>query len=184
MHVEIEYLTTKRVAQVLRVSEPTVRNYATTLEQYGHTFKKKKNARLWTAYDIQIVEEIMEMYSRTDYDLDKCFHYVVVKHNKGEEAAQEILKTNQIDPPMDANLLDLAEQNIIRAQEDQAQAVLDELAELKQMIHTAGDSKTLEQENAALKRELADKEEALQALKGEIEHVKTLSIFQFMKWRG
>lgn len=171
-----EHLLTKDVAEVLGVSIPTVRNYAKTLEKYNHEFQKRKQARLWTDTEINIVRQAQDLYNSDDYPLDTCFQYAIASRNVGEEKARELLnKPVGVAPADHSPQLERLEKTLLEAINGIKQdiAPTERLEDSQQYIDQI---EKLEQENKAL-------QEALDTHKKELEHVKALNMWQFRKWK-
>src|SRR5699024_12851025 len=88
--IEQIYLTNE-VAKTLDVSIATIHNYAKSLERAGYTFNTKKEARLWTDKEIDLIREVQQFYANNDYTLEECFEYVVTLHKKGGDSADELI---------------------------------------------------------------------------------------------
>ena len=163
----MSYLT-KEVSEILQVSVPTVRNYAKTLEKYGHEFQKRKQARLWTDAEISIIREVQDMYNSNDYPLDTCFQYVIAKRNVGEDKAKELLDApiSHTDGHDSADLKQM-EYNIMQA-----------INGLKNDLLPSAET-----DNAEYIQEIETLKGENERLRGEIEAIKAMNYLEFRKWR-
>lgn len=180
------YLT-KEVGEILDISVPSVRNYAKALERSGYEFKKRKQARLWTDYELELIKEVLNLYNNNDYALDICFQYVVTKHTEGEEEAEKILQSiptvtheEAINMPYHALFKD------IQAIKDGIEHIQVKVSEPEQIEH----NNQYEKENVDLKKDKAELEQELlelnkehEALKEELNALKKMGVFEFMKYR-
>lgn len=192
------YLTSE-VAEVLDISVPTVRNYAKALERADHTFKMRKQSRLWTDTELNLVREVQHLYNTKDYPLEICFQYVVRKHHEGESVANEILERPQYITTNEALTPELA--HIIN---DEFKGLRNELAkigekdykddfeELKSLIkneHIAGQEKSekefseLNNEKLKLEKEFMALEEEKKQLEDQIKAIKEMNTFEFWKFK-
>lgn len=186
----IEYKT-KEVAQLLKVSEPSVRNYAKMLEKYGHEFIKRRQARIWTDKEISLIREILNIYEEGSYELETCFQYVVAKGNVGEEKASELLE-NPIDfeEGIRASELQRTENNILSAIENMKLELKEEEQLKIEYDNIKNETNKLEQKTKELERELEIKENEQDDLqkkyievKDELTKVLNMSVFEFYKYK-
>lgn len=195
------YLT-NQVAKRLDISIATVRNYAKALERAGHEFTKRKQARLWTDTEIDLIEQVQRLYNNNDYPLELCFEYIVKREQEGEAAAADILeqphyitKNEPLSPEisdlvttLDSGLSDIkAGISKIDYQKD-----FDEIKALLQTdqksIEYQNDElkkghDTLKNENADLLNELKALEDEKQQLEEQIKALKGMNTFEFWKFK-
>lgn len=174
-----EWLT-KDVAGILDVSVPTVRNYAKALERYNHEFQKRKQARVWTDTEISIIREATDLFKNSDYTLENCFQYAIAKRNVGEDKAKELLKapvnyTQEAHNPQ----LQQMEQNILQA----ISSVKDDLTPDSDLLEYQDREQDYIEQVNALKSELSASQNENEQLKQQLEHVKSLNMWQFRKWK-
>lgn len=188
--IEQIYLTNE-VAKTLDVSIATIRNYAKSLERAGYQFNMKKQARLWTDKEINLIREVQQFYANNDYPLEQCFEYVVTFHTKGADSADELLNTftpqyiNQSPTSPQADYL-------VGIRED-TQALITMLSDLQvnipdkntllQLQSDTDDREKLLNEIAQLRNELSEVQTERDTYKNELDHVKTLNMFSFSKWK-
>lgn len=188
--IEQIYLTNE-VAKILDVSIATIRNYAKSLERAGYEFNTKKQARLWTDKEINLIREVQQFYANNDYSLEQCFEYVVTFHTKGTDSADELLNTftrqyiNQspASPQMD----------YLEGIREDTQALITMLSDLQgnipdkdtllQLQSDTDDREKLLNEIAQLRNELSEAQTERDTYKNELDHVKTLNMFSFGKWK-
>lgn len=164
MDSEKIYLTNE-VADLLDISVPTVRNYAKALERADHEFKMRKQERLWTDIELNLVREVQHIYNAKDYPLELCFQYVVKKHYEGESVANELLAQPQYITQTQTTSPQL------QALSHDVKAIIEGIGELKDRFTPKTD--LLESENQS--------ELELSGLKNENEKMNTLEFWKFKK---
>ena len=188
--IEQIYLTNE-VAKILDVSIATIRNYAKSLERAGYEFNTKKQARLWTDKEINLIREVQQFYANNDYPLEQCFEYVVILHTQGADSADELLNTftpqyiNQspTSPQMDClEGIRVDTQALITMLSD-LQGNIPDKNTLLQLQSDTDDREKLLNEIAQLRNELLEVQTERDTYKNELDHVKTLNMFSFSKWK-
>lgn len=176
-------MLTKEVAAYLGLSDPTIRNYAKTLERYNHEFKKRKQARLWTDTEINMIREIQELYNENDYPLDTCFQYVIAKRNVGEEKAKELLERPVSDMQQEPSpQLDKIDMNVMELLEA-VNGIKEGLAPNNELLEYQDKEQDYIEQVNALKSKLSASQNENEQLKQQLDHVKSLSMWQFRKWK-
>lgn len=188
--IEQIYLTNE-VAKILDVSIATIRNYAKSLERAGYEFNTKKQARLWTDKEIDLIREVQQFYSNNDYSLEQCFEYVVTLHIEGEDKAEQLIH-NFTPAVMNSSPTSPQIEHLEGIRED-TKALINMFSELQGNIPTkdtllqlqtdTDDRDKLLNEIAQLRNELSDLQKERDTYKNELDHVKTLNIFSFGKWK-
>ena len=183
-------LLTNEVAKVLDISIGTVRNYAKSLERAGHEFDKRQQARLWTDEEIELIQQVQQLYNNNDYPLELCFEYVVKRKNEGESAASDILEQSHYiskSDPTSPQLDDL--RGDIRALINRFDSFEDTLQPHKQIEH-ADQVKDLQEQLQAANDEIAllqkenDRLETKSlTLSSEITVIKQMSMWEFRKYK-
>lgn len=184
------YLTNE-VAKTLDISIATVRNYAKSLERAGYEFNTKKQARLWTDKEINLIREVQQFYANNDYPLEQCFEYVVTLHTKGADSADELLNTFT---PQYINQSPTSPQmDYLEGIREDTQALINMFSELQGNIPTKDtllqlQNDTSERDNllneiAQLRNELSELQKERDTYKNELDHVKSLNMFSFGKWK-
>lgn len=164
---------TSQVSELLNISVATVRNYAKKLEKYGHSFNFKQHARIWTDTEINMIHEIQDMTSKTDYTLEQCFKFIVTKHTEGLEVAEQGLTDvtgtyGVISANRNAEITNISAKIDILLERSTQNAELVEY----------------EQREQDIRQELEElKQERQQALE-ELESLKNMGYFQFRKWKN
>lgn len=188
--IEQIYLTNE-VAKILDVSIATIRNYAKSLERAGYEFNTKKQARLWTDKEINLIREVQQFYANNDYPLEQCFEYVVTLHTKGADSADELLNTFT---PQYINQSPTSPQmDYLEGIREDTKALISMFGELQGNIPTKDtllqlQNDTSERDNllneiAQLRNELSELQKERDTYKNELDHVKTLNVFSFGKWK-
>lgn len=188
--IEQIYLTNE-VAKILDVSIATIRNYAKSLERAGYEFNTKKQARLWTDKEINLIREVQQFYANNDYPLEQCFEYVVTLHTKGADSADELLNTFT---PQYINQSPTSPQmDYLEGIREDTKALISMFGELQGNIPTKDtllqlQNDTSERDNllneiAQLRNELSELQKERDTYKNELDHVKTLNMFSFGKWK-
>lgn len=188
--MEQVYLTNE-VAKQLDVSIATVRNYAKSLENAGYTFNTKKQARLWTDKEIDLIKQVQQFYSNNDYTLEQCFKYVVKRHIEGAEQAEQLLDNFT---PLKVNTTPTSPQiDYLEGIQADTKALIHMLSDLQgnipnkdMLLELQGDNKevdTLQKEIARLQEALHKAEQERDTYKQALDHVKTLNIFNFSRWK-
>ena len=193
-----EVYLTNEVAKILDVSIATVRNYAKSLERAGYQFQTKKQARLWTETEINIVKQVQQFYANNDYALEQAFDYVVKVHNEGVEAGNELLQsftptttykaTNTPDNEHLAGIQGDTKAIISMLSDIQANVVSkDMLIEMQEdseeVINLKQDKENLSKENADLLKELEELRKEKEQTEKQIEKLKEMSTLEFWKFK-
>lgn len=188
--IEQIYLTNE-VAKILDVSIATVRNYAKSLERSGYEFNTKKQARLWTDKEMNLIREVQQFYANNDYPLEQCFEYVVTLHTKGADSADELLNTFT---PQYINQSPTSPQmDYLEGIREDTQALITMLSDLQgnipdkdtllQLQDDTDDKEKLVNEIAQLRNELSEVQKERDIYKDELDHVQSLGMLQFRKWK-
>lgn len=188
--IEQIYLTNE-VAKILDVSIATIRNYAKSLERAGYEFNTKKQARLWTDKEINLIREVQQFYANNDYPLEQCFEYVVTLHTKGADSADELLNTFT---PQYINQSPTSPQmDYLEGIREDTKALINMFSELQGNIPTKDtllqlQNDTSERDNllneiAQLRNELSEVQKERDTYKDELDHVQSLGMLQFRKWK-
>ena len=188
--IEQIYLTNE-VAKILDVSIATIRNYAKSLERAGYTFNTKKQARLWTDKEIDLIKQVQQFYANNDYALEQCFEYIVKLHMEGEDKAEQLLHTFT---PTAINSSPTSPQiEYLEGIREDTKALISMFGELQgsipdkdtllQLQADTDDKEKLLNEIAQLRNELSEVQKERDTYKNELDHVKTLNMFSFSKWK-
>lgn len=188
--IEQIYLTNE-VAKILDVSIATIRNYAKSLERAGYQFNMKKQARLWTDKEINLIREVQQFYANNDYPLEQCFEYVVTLHTKGADSADELLNTFT---PQYINQSPTSPQmDYLEGIREDTKALITMLSDLQgnipdkdtllQLQSDTDDREKLLNEIAQLRNELSEVQKERDIYKDELDHVQSLGMLQFRKWK-
>lgn len=90
MSAPVEFITTKKASELLKISASTLRVYAQNMEALGYEFRKIDNARQFSQHDLQLINESMTHYKHRGGTMKDALHYVIVKENEGPEAAESL----------------------------------------------------------------------------------------------
>ena len=170
------YITTKSVAQILGISEPSVRLHAQRMEKLGYTFQKWQNARQFRERDVRLIEEALKMNSETNHDLGTCFEYLVTRELEGQAAADEILDTQK--PVVQRTDFLTKENEVYKDLKGDNEEILSLLGEIKNSV-----ANSEEDESEAVKKELEAIEEEKARLQEELEAIKKMNYLEFRKWK-
>ena len=87
-----KYYKTKDISEMLGVESVTVRKYCQSLEQFGYTFEKQKDRRVYTTNDLALLQQLKYMKERTGMSLNKTAEIVVMKHSeqKSDQATNSV----------------------------------------------------------------------------------------------
>lgn len=194
MDSEKIYLTNE-VADLLDISVPTVRNYAKALERADHEFKMRKQARLWTNVELNMVREVQHLYNAKDYPLELCFQYVVKRHYEGDNVAAELLAQPQYITQEQANNPQL------QALSHDIKAIMEGIGDIKnrfepqnelleyrsqterELIDLKNENENISADNEKLNKELAELEKEKQQLEEQIKAVKEMNTLEFWKFK-
>lgn len=188
------YLTNE-VAELLDISVPTVRNYAKALERADHEFKMRKQARLWTDVELNMVREAQHLYNAKDYPLELCFQYVVKRHYEGDEVAGALLAQPQYITQEQANNPQL------QALSHDIKAIMEGIGDIKnrfepqnelleyrsqserELMTLKNENENISADNKKLNEELAELEKEKQQLEDQIKAIKEMSTLEFWKFK-
>lgn len=194
MDSEKIYLTNE-VADLLDISVPTVRNYAKALERADHEFKMRKQARLWTNVELNMVREVQHLYNAKDYPLELCFQYVVKRHYEGDNVAAELLAQPQYITQEQANNPQL------QALSHDIKAIMEGIGDIqnrfepqnelleyrsqteRELIDLKNEKENISADNEKLNKELADLEKEKQQLEEQIKAIKEMNTLDFWKFK-
>lgn len=205
MSAPVEFITTKKASELLKISASTLRVYAQNMEALGYEFKKIDNARQFSQHDLQLINESMARYKHRGGTMKDALHYVIVKENEGPEAA-EALETSEVVQHShgSSNRFDLNElqNDITQKINSNLNNILDHrFNELIEAVRKPGidkeDINILKDDIARLRasneeiRNDRDKyiglyeelEHENKELQQEIESLKNMSIWEFRKWK-
>lgn len=204
MSAPVEFITTKKASELLKISASTLRVYAQSMEALGYEFKKIDNARQFSQYDLQLINESMTRYKKRGGTMKDALRYVIVKENEGPEAAEalemsEVVQQSQKGPQFDLNAF---QNDIAQKINSNLDNILDhrfnELIEaIKKPEIDKEDINTLKDDIARLRasseeiRNDRDKyiglneqlERENEGLQQEIESLKHMSFWEFRKWK-
>ena len=188
--IEQIYLTNE-VAKILDVSIATIRNYAKSLERAGYQFNMKKQARLWTDKEINLIREVQQFYSNNDYSLEQCFEYVVTLHIQGDDKAEQLI--HSFTPAVMNSSPTSPQIEYLEGIREDTKALISMFGELQgsipdkdtllQLQADTDDKEKLLNEIAQLRNELSEVQTERDTYKNELDHVKTLNMFSFSKWK-
>lgn len=184
------YLTNE-VATVLDLSIATVRNYAKYLERAGHEFNMKKQARLWTDVEIELIREIQKFYNNNDYPLEMCFDYVVKKRQDGEQEANKILEVpvttyNQheaISPQTEYLEGIQSDTKALISMLDDMRTQLPDKRLIEQQTDYKNEVDHVKSENEKLLDELKELNEEKEQLENQIQALKNMNTLEFWKFK-
>lgn len=204
MSAPVEFITTKKASELLKISASTLRVYAQSMEALGYEFKKIDNARQFSQYDLQLINESMTRYKKRGGTMKDALHYVIVKENEGPEAAEaletsEVVQQSQNGPQFD---LSAFQNDIAQKINSNLNNILDhrfnELIEAVRKPEIDKEDINLLKEDIARLRASSEEiridrdkyieineqlERENKELQQEIESLKNMSIWEFKKWK-
>lgn len=204
MAASVEFITTKKASELLKISASTLRVYAQNMESLGYEFKKIDNARQFSRYDLQLINESMTRYKNRGGTMKDALHYVIVKENEGPEAAEaletsEVVQQSQKETQFDLNTFqnDIAQKinsnldNILDHRFNELIEVIKKPEIDKEGINTLKDdiarlrasSEEIRNDRDKYIRLYEQLERENEGLQQEIESLKNMSIWEFRKWK-
>lgn len=197
MSNSVELVTTKNASNFLGVSASSLRVYAQHMESVGYSFKKVENARQFSRYDLQIISEALERYKLTGGAIKDALHYVIVKEEKGEVEAEALQSLPKEKQSQEVNTFDVEQfkqdlsqyinDNLNNTLEKHLQDVTEAITDVS---NTKDDTKPLQDEierlralNEQLESERDQYKLESSNMSDEMEQLKTMSIWEFRKWK-
>ena len=167
------------------------------MESVGYSFKKVENARQFSRYDLQIISEALERYKLTGGAIKDALHYVIVKEEKGEAEAEALQSLPKEKQSQEVNTFDVEQfkrdlsqyinDNLNNTLEKHLQDVTEAITDVS---NTKDDTKPMQDEierlralNEQLESERDQYKLESSNMSDEIEQLKTMSIWEFRKWK-
>ena len=167
------------------------------MESVGYSFKKVENARQFSRYDLQIISEALERYKLTGGEIKDALHYVIVKEEKGEAEAEALQSLPKEKQSQEVNTFDVEQfkqdlsqyinDNLNNTLEKHLQDVTEAITDVS---NTKDDTKPMQDEierlralNEQLESERDQYKLESSNMSDEIEQLKTMSIWEFRKWK-
>lgn len=204
MSGSVEFTTTKNASDLLNISASSLRVYAQHMESLGYSFKKIDNARQFSKHDLQLINEAMERYKLTGGTIKDALHYVIVKEDYGEEEAEALQPVTDEQQSHEAALFDVGQfknelskdinSNINQTLNNHLDKVIEAVNTSKNgdidTEHLQKEIERLHALNEQLERD-RDRYKSLYEnnkvdtsnLRNEINKLKTMSIWEFRKWK-
>lgn len=197
MSAPVEFITTKKASELLKISASTLRVYAQNMEALGYEFKKIDNARQFSQHDLQLINESMTRYKRRGGTMKDALHYVIVKEEKGEAEAEALQSLPKEQHSQDVESLDVEQfkQELSKYISDNINSTLekhfqDVTEAISDVSNTQDDTKPMQEEIErlrALNEQLQDERDQYKLqnsnMSYEIERLKSMSIWEFRKWK-
>lgn len=197
MLTPVEFITTKKASELLKISASTLRVYAQNMEALGYEFKKIDNARQFSQHDLQLINESMTRYKRRGGTMKDALHYVIVKEEKGEAEAEALQSLPKEQHSQDVESLDVEQfkQELSKYISDNINSTLekhfqDVTEAISDVSNTQDDTKPMQEEIErlrALNEQLQDERDQYKLqnsnMSYEIERLKSMSIWEFRKWK-
>jgi uncharacterized coiled-coil protein SlyX/DNA-binding transcriptional regulator YhcF (GntR family) len=109
--------STKDIAVMVDIAEPTVRKYAQALEKAGYHFIKSENGtRTFIQFDAMVLRYLKELRGKTNMSVENASEIVAAKYNKKpiqSESLPDIYQNDQYDKRYDELEKRINEQNQI-----------------------------------------------------------------------
>lgn len=167
------------------------------MESVGYSFKKVENARQFSRYDLQIISEALERYKLTGGAIKDALHYVIVKEEKGEAEAEALQSLPKEKQSQEVNTFDVEQfkQDLSQYINDNLNSTLEKhLQDVTEAItdvsNTKEDTKPMQDEierlralNEQLESERDQYKLESSNMSDEMERLKTMSIWEFRKWK-
>lgn len=204
MSAPVEFITTKKASELLNISASTLRVYAQNMEALGYEFKKIDNARQFSQYDLQLINESMTRYKKRGGTMKDALHYVIVKENEGPEAAESLETSEVVQHSHSSTRFDLNElqnditqkinsnlNNILNHRFNELiEAIRKPEIDKEDINILKDDIARLRTSNEAIRND-RDKyiglneqlEHENEELQREIESLKNMNIWEFRKWK-
>lgn len=183
-------LSTKNASQFLNISVSSMRLYAQTMEALGYEFKKVDNARRFTKYDMQLINEAMERYKLVGGTMKHALHYTIVKFEQGKEVADAIPTPTSTKEAKATDLTELQNNltnEIIKSMTMKLHELQTELKDTVKQINGSNnkteDVDQLKKENETLKKQYDTLAEDYQKLHNELSQIANMSMWEFRKWK-
>lgn len=193
----VEFITTKNASKLLGVSASSLRVYAQHMEAVGYSFKKVENARQFSKYDLQIISEALDRYKLTGGAIKDALHYVIVKEEKGEAEAEALQSLPKEKQSQEVDRLDVEQfkQDLSQYISENINSTLDKHFQdvteaITDVSNPKDDTKPMQDEidrlrvlNEQLQNERDQYKSESSNMSAEIEQLKSMSIWEFRKWK-
>lgn len=186
MTVYSDYTSTKGAAEALGISASNMRLYGKLMEELGYSFKKVNNARQFSMYDLQLIQEARERHSQLGGTIKDAFNYVIVKDRDGVEVAEELEPVNDSELPDTSdisNTVNRLEQTFNKGFESLMEAIQDDKAPNDKVLELEAEIESLSASEKELKDKLEDKQTLVDELQHKYNELSNMSMWEFRKWK-
>lgn len=180
------HTSTKGAAEALGISASNMRLYGKLMEELGYSFKKVNNARQFSMYDLQLIQEARERHSQLGGTIKDAFNYVIVKDREGEQAANELEPVNDnelMDSSDVANTINRLEQTFNKGFESLMEAIQDDKSPNDEIMELQSDIELLQASEEQLKERLKEKQAQCDELQHKYNELSNMSMWEFRKWK-
>lgn len=180
------HTSTKGAAEALGISASNMRLYGKLMEELGYSFKKVNNARQFSMYDLQLIQEARERHSQLGGTIKDAFNYVIVKDREGADAAEELEPVNDnelMDSSDVANTINRLEQTFNKGFESLMEAIQDDKAPNDEIMELQSDIELLQASEEQLKERLKEKQALIDELQHKYNELSNMSMWEFRKWK-
>ena len=186
MTVYSDYTSTKGAAEALGISASNMRLYGKLMEELGYSFKKVNNARQFSMYDLQLIQEARERHSQLGGTIKDAFNYVIVKDKDGVEVAEELEPVNDNELPDTSDVaitVNRLEQTFNKGFESLLEAIQDDKAPNDKVLELEAEIESLRASEKELKNKLEDKQTLVDELQHKYNELSNMSMWEFRKWK-
>lgn len=186
MTVYSDYTSTKGASEALGISASNMRLYGKLMEELGYSFKKVNNARQFSMYDLQLIQEARERHSQLGGTIKDAFHYVIVKDKDGVEVAEELepVSDNELIDTSDiSNTVNRLEQTFNKGFESLLEAIQDDKAPNDEIMELQAEIESLRASEEQLKERLKEKQAQCEELQHKYNELSNMSMWEFRKWK-
>lgn len=180
------HISTKGAAEALGISASNMRLYGKLMEELRYSFKKVNNARQFSMYDLQLIQEARERHSQLGGTIKDAFHYVIVKDREGADAAEELEPVNDnelMDSSDVANTINRLEQTFNKGFESLMEAIQDDKAPNDEIMELQSDIELLQASEKELKDKLQEKQAQCEELQHKYNELSNMFMWEFRKWK-
>ncbi|PKE20731.1 hypothetical protein [Macrococcoides caseolyticum] len=187
--MSVDYVTTKKASELLKVSASSLRSYAQTMESFGYTFKKIDNARQFNEFDLQLIVEALTRFQSVGGTVKESLQYVIIKDKEGVDSAEQLsAEPEPTNNTMDLSVITEVQKNIVDTVTGSVNSSIDSgIERLLNAINgqdtTKEDLKRLESESQKALNEVQALKQENEKLRKELDQIKSMNYWQFRKWK-
>lgn len=189
LSVSVDYVTTKKASELLKVSASSLRSYAQTMESFGYTFKKIDNARQFNEFDLQLIVEALTRFQSVGGTVKESLQYVIIKDKEGVDSAEQLsAEPEPINKTMDLSVITEIQKNIVDTVTGSVNTTIESGIERILNVFngqdtTKQDLKRLESKSQEAFNEIQALNQENEKLRKELDQIKSMNYWQFRKWK-